>query len=227
MKNYLIPLVWAGLAAIPCAAQAAEEDQQLWLQGGASVKLGDNWRLSEEVTVRFGNAKKGLYEIENNLLLGYKINDIVTIWAGYTHDPQYNGGNFAVMERRFRQQVTLDNVAKLGGGSLSLRVRTEQRWREGVNGTGWRVRPYAKYTLPVSADGKTTLSFGHESFINLSSTSFQAQTGYDRMRNNVALKFPLLGKLSGEVGYLNQFATVRGGRDRMDHVATAGLSISL
>jgi hypothetical protein len=151
----------------------------------------------------------------------------VTIAAGYTHDPQYTGGSFTVMERRAREQVTFDNVAKIAGGALSLRMRGEQRWRDGITGTGWRLRPYAKYALPLSKDGKTTLSFGHESFVNLNRVSFQSQPGWDRMRNNVAVKFPLLKILSGEIGYMNQYSVVRGGIDRMDHAATAAISLSL
>jgi hypothetical protein len=212
---------------MPCAAQAAQEDEQLWLQANANVKLSDKWALSEELVARFGNAKNGLYELENNLLVGYKPNKTVGLWAGYTHDPQYTGGSFTVMERRLREQVTLDNVGKIGKGSVSFRMRAEQRWRDGVGGTGWRLRPYAKYTLPLSKDGKSTLTFGHESFVNLNRVSFQSQPGWDRMRNNIALRFPLSKTLSGEVGYMNQYSVVRGGIDKMDHAATAAVSLSL
>lgn len=221
-----IALATASLLGLSGAARAAQEDEQLWLQVGATAKLGGKWQLSNETNIRFGNARNGLYEIENNLLLGYKLSKTVTIAAGYTHDPQYAGGTFTVMERRAREQISFDNVAKIGPGSLSLRLRAEQRWREGIDGTGWRLRPYAKYTVPLSADGKTQLSFGHESFVNLNAVSFQSQKGWDRMRNNVAVKFPVAGPLSLEVGYLNQYGVVRGGTDRMDHAATATASFS-
>lgn len=227
MTKSLIWLAAAGLLIMPCAANAAQEDEQLWLQTSVSVKLGGAWQLSNETNFRFSDNRKGLYEIENNLLLNYKLNKTVTIAAGYTHDPQYAGGTFTVMEHRAREQVTFDNVAKIAGGSIGFRVRAEQRWRNGIAGTGWRVRPYAKYVLPLSKDGKTTLTFGHESFINLNGVSFQSQTGYDRMRNNVAVKFPLSKMLSAEVGYLNQYGVVRGGVDKMDHAATASISLSL
>jgi hypothetical protein len=223
----MIWLAAAGLMTVSYAAQAAQEDEQLWLQTAANVKLGAKLTLSNETNIRFSNARNGLYEIENNLLLNYKVSKQVTIAAGYTHDPQYAAGSFTVMEHRAREQITFDNVAKIAGGSVSLRLRGEERWRDGVTGTGWRLRPYAKYTLPLSKDGKTTLTFGHESFVNLNSVSFQSQAGWDRMRNNVAVKFPLLKVLSGEIGYLNQYSVIRGGIDRMDHAATASISLSL
>ncbi len=105
--------------AMSCAAQAAQEDEQLWLQTAANVKLGAEWTLSDETNIRFSNARNGLYEIENNLLLNYKPSKQVTIAAGYTHDPQYAGGSFTVMERRAREQITFDNIAKIAGGVLS------------------------------------------------------------------------------------------------------------
>jgi hypothetical protein len=227
MMKKMIWLAAAGLMTVSYAAQAAQEDEQLWLQTAANVKLGAKLTLSNETNIRFSNARNGLYEIENNLLLNYKVSKQVTIAAGYTHDPQYAAGSFTVMEHRAREQITFDNVAKIAGGSVSLRLRGEERWRDGVTGTGWRLRPYAKYTLPLSKDGKTTLTFGHESFVNLNSVSFQSQAGWDRMRNNVAVKFPLLKVLSGEIGYLNQYSVIRGGIDRMDHAATASISLSL
>ena len=227
MTKTLIWLAAAGLVAMPCAVQAAQDDDQLWLQTAFSVKLGGAWQFTNETNYRFSDNRKGLYEIENNMLLNYKVNKTVTVAVGYTHDPQYAAGSFTVMEHRAREQVAFDNVTKIAGGSISFRVRSEQRWRNGIAGTGWRVRPYAKYSLPLSKDGKTTLTFGHESFINLNGVSFQSQTGYDRMRNNAAVKFPLSKALSAEVGYLNQYSIVRGGVDKMDHAATATISLSL
>lgn len=223
----MIWLTAAGLTVMPRAAQAAQEDEQLWLQAPANVQLSDKWTLSNELNVRFSQARSGLYEVEDNLLLNYKPSKQLTVAFGYTHDPQYAAGRFAVMERRAREQVTFDNVTKIAGGALSVRMRAEQRWRDGISGTGWRLRPYAKYTLPLSKDGKTTLSLGHESFVNLNRVSFQNQPGWDRMRNNIAIKFPLSKMLSGEIGYLNQYSVVRGGVDHMDHAATASLALSL
>ena len=79
--------------AIPAAASATTDDQ-VWTNASATVKLGAHWRVSEELTGRFSDNKNGLYEIESNTLLGYRLNKVVTVWAGYTHDPQYSAGDF-------------------------------------------------------------------------------------------------------------------------------------
>jgi hypothetical protein len=210
--------------SVPTAAQA-RSDEQLWATTTANVKLTDKWRLSEEIVTRLSDNRNGLYEIELNTLLGYRLNKVVTLWAGYTHDPQYAGGNFTVMEHRGREQITFDNVAKLGPGKLSLRIRLEQRWRDRLEGTGWRLRPYAKYSIPLK--GKTALNLSSETFLNLNSTSFQSATGLERMRNLISISAPLTKSLAGEAGYMNQYGFVRGGEDTSDHIAYFAVSLSL
>src|SRR3954454_2567925 len=120
------------LAMLPALA-SAKDDTQLWTTANASVKLGGGFQLSQEVTARFSD-RRGLYEIESNTLLGYKLAPRLTLWAGYTHDPLYDHGHSTGMEHRAREQLTLDRIPA-GPGALSLRLRLEQRWREGSDGT--------------------------------------------------------------------------------------------
>lgn len=218
-------LLASGIALATPAA--ASDDSQLWTGGMVTVKLSDKWRVSEELTARFSDQRNGLYEIESNTLLGYRLGKGVTLWAGYTHDPQYAGGDFTVMEHRAREQVTFDGFARLGGGRFNGRIRLEQRWREGLDGTGWRVRPYLKYTLPFHAGGKTALVLSAEPFFNLNRTAFQRADGLDRVRSFIGISTPLAKNLTAEAGYLNQHTFVRGGPDTDDHVASVSMSLSL
>jgi hypothetical protein len=218
----LLPVAIALVA--PVAAQA-REDRQMWVTTGATIDLSKKWRVSEEAVVRFSGNRRGLYEIENNLLIGYKLPHKVTIWAGYTHDPQYAAGHFSVMEHRAREQVTFDDLVKLGPGKFSIRLRLEQRWREGIDGTAWRFRPFIRYVLPLNKDG-TTLQLSHESFVDLNETNYQRVGGEERMRNLVALRQPLNKKVNMEIGYLNQHGFVPGGEDSDDHVASLALNLS-
>lgn len=211
-------------ASLATASPAtASEDTQAWETVTVNVALPSNLKLSSETVRRAGNAK-GFYELEENLMLGYKADDHVTVWLGYTHNPNYTQGDFTVMERRFRQQVNFDNVAKLGPATLSGRVRLEERWREGQSGTGWRLRPAIKLSFPFV--GKTKLALNHESFIDLNTVAFQTVGGYERMRNSVAVSAPLGKQFGIEVGYLNQHKFVPNGPDTSDHVLTLGLSAS-
>jgi hypothetical protein len=218
--------VWAVLAtAVVASPASAKSDEQFWANAAATIKLGDRWRLSQEITTRFSDNRNGLYEGESNTLVGYRLSKVTTVWAGYTHNPQYADGDFAVMEHRAREQVTFDGFARIGGGKLNGRVRLEQRWREHVDGTGWRVRPYLKYSLSIA--GKTALNLSTEPFFNLNRTPFQGRTGLDRVRNLITISTPLSKSVSGEVGYLNQHGFVRGGPDTSDNIAYFGLSMNL
>ena len=224
-RHILRALTGTALTIFASGTAVAREDQQIWTTASANVKLSDKWRLSQEVIARFSDNRNGLYEIEANTLIGYKLNKTVTVWAGYTHDPQYSEGDFTVLERRAREQVTFDNIAEIGPGKLSARLRFEQRWRENIDGTGWRTRPYLKYSVPLK--GKTALNVTSETFINLNTTDFQRQKGVDRMRNAIGISTPLTKQISLEAGYLNQYTFVRDGDDTSDHVANVSLSLSL
>ena len=213
------------LMALPATAHASE-DEQLWTTTSATVKLSDHWRLQQEIVARFSNDRDGLYEVESNTLVGYKLNKQVTVWAGYTHDPQYDGGDFTVMEHRVREQVTVDNILKLGPVSVSARMRMEQRWREGIDGTAWRLRPYVKLTMPFKEGGKTALILSHESFIDLNKTNFQRVQGEERMRNLIAITTPLAKNVNAEIGYLHQHGFRPDADDSNDNVASLSLSFS-
>lgn len=204
----------------------ASEDEQLWTTASATVKLDDHWRLSQEIVARFSDDRRGLYEIESNTLIGYKLSKAVTVWAGYTHDPQYAGGDFTVMEHRGRQQVTFDNIAKIGRASISARMRVEERWREGVDGTAWRLRPYVKLVMPFREGGKTALVLSHESFFDLNKTNFQRVQGEERMRNLIAITTPLAKNVNAEIGYLHQHGFRPAADDSNDNVASFSLSFS-
>jgi hypothetical protein len=104
-SKFLAALLAGGVICMAATPAYAASDEQLWTNLNATVKLSDHWRLSEEGTVRFSDNRKGLYEFEANTLLGYRLNKMVTLWAGYTHNPQYSDGDFTVMEDRGRLVV--------------------------------------------------------------------------------------------------------------------------
>jgi len=224
MQRTLLAAALAGsLAPLPTLARS---DFQQWATASVTVKASDTIRIQNELVARFSDDRNGLYEIENSLLIGYKLNDKITAWAGYVHNPSYDGGDFTVMERRAREQLTFDNIAKLGTASLSARLRLEQRWRDGIDGTASRVRPYVKLGIPLGGKNAPTLNLTNETFVNLDNTSFQTTDGLDRMRSAVSLSFPVSKTMKLEAGYLNQHRFVRSGPDNDDHAVTGTIGLS-
>ena len=226
-RHILLGASGALFIALAAGRADARDDQQLWTSANANLKLNGRWRLSQEFTARFSDNRNGLYEIESVTMLGYRLGKSVTLAGGYVHNPLYSHGEFSGREHRAREQVTFDNIAQIGAGKLSARVRLEQRWRENADGTAWRFRPYVKYSLPLRKGGKTALNLSNETFVNLKNTSFQQAEGVDRMRNLIAISTPLSKSLSIEAGYLNQYGFVRDGDDTIDHTATISLSLNL
>ncbi|MCW1381756.1 DUF2490 domain-containing protein [Novosphingobium sp. KCTC 2891] len=217
-----VMILTAAMAAMPCAA-IARDDAQAWQAATVNVDLGSGFRASNEIVARSSD-RRGFYEIEDNLMVGYKANKVVTVWLGYTHNPQYDHGDFTVMEHRFRQQVNFDNVATVGNVRLSGRLRLEERWRDGQNGTAWRLRPQVKAALPLKSGSRTALVMTHESFIDLNTNTFQRVGGEERMRNFIGISTPLSKKITLEGGYLLQHGFVRNGPDNHDHVFSLALN---
>ncbi|MEQ1498049.1 MAG: DUF2490 domain-containing protein [Novosphingobium sp.] len=221
MRTILKPLLFA--AACGFAAPAFADDTQYWQTVTVTVALPDDFKVQNEAVFRSSDAK-GFYELENSLSLGKKINKVTTLWLGYTFDPQYNHGTFTRREHRFRQQISFDGFAKAGKVKFSARLRLEERWREGLSGTGWRLRPQVKASMPLT--GKATISVASEQFINLNNTVFQTTDGLDRMRNSISIGVPLGKRVNLDFGYLNQHGFVPSAADTDDHVLTLGLSAS-
>lgn len=212
--------LWAVAVLAPAAAMAS--DAQHWEILTATANLGDGWRASAENITRFSQTR-GFYELEQNLMVGHEIGDKggplgLVVYLGYTHDPQYAHGNFTIMEHRFRQQISLDRLMQVGPVRFSGRVRVEQRWREGISGTAWRLRPYIKAAMPIA--GKVMLVAAHESFIDANRNGFQRLGGEERMRNSLGFNMPLNRRVTLELGYLNQHGFVPGAKDTNDNVAT-------
>ena len=220
-RNILLAAAIAALAAKPALAS---EDTQHWETLTVNLGLPDNFRLQSETVVRSSDAR-GLYEIEQNFMLGKKLSKTTTVWLGYTFDPTYDHGDFQRREHRFRQQVSFDNVLTVNKVRVSGRIRMEERWREGLSGTGWRLRPQQKIVMPFV--GKSTLSLSSEQFLNLNANAVQRTTGLDRMRNAISVGLPISKKFSVDVGYLNQHGFVRNREDTSDHILTIGLTTSL
>lgn len=224
MIRFLAPL--APVLAVSLSAPARADEFQQWLYLSARAPLSRSLVLQDELIARLSDDRGGLYEIENSLLLGYKLPHRVTLWAGYVHNPNYAAGEFSVMERRAREQITVDDFAAIGRASVSARLRLEQRWRDGIAGTGWRARPYLKLAVPLGGKSAPVLNLSQEAFVNLNNTAYQTSDGLERLRTAIALSFSVAKAVKLEAGYLNQHRFVANAPDTDDQVLTASLGLS-
>ena len=218
MIRIALPLL---LLATPAAAQ--QVDHQLWLQTNGTVAIGSRDKVTLEGIGRFSDRAEGFSHAEAGALFTRTIAGGIELSIGYRHVEDWNRGVALPNEERLRQMV----LVPLGSG-FSGRLRMEERFNSSGGGEmGVRLRPRFGFDTPLNEKG-LRLFATQEHFLNLNSTEWGQNGGYERMRNAAGLSFGLAGKLRGEVGYLNQFRPGRDGRrDQMDHAATFTLSLNV
>ena len=134
-----------------CAAPAAHaqvEDTQLWTQTNANVPLTKNTRVTLEGIARWSDRMGGLYTTEIGGLVSRKLSPHVEIGVGYRHVGAHNG-NTAKDEERIRQHLVFTY------GRFAGRFRVDERFHPDGPEVGIRIRPLARYNLPVGS--KTSL----------------------------------------------------------------------
>lgn len=209
------------IASAVSATPASADDAQLWTLSRVNVKVAPRLLLGNETIFRTSE-QRGDYDLVDHVLLGYQLDRKITVWIGYTHQTAMSHGRTSAIEQRFRQQLNFDNVASFGPVIFGGRVRLEERWRTGQIGTGWRLRPQIRLTMPLT--DKVALAANHESFIDLNRTSFQSVSGEERMRNAITLSAILNKHLSAEAGYLQQHLFYPTNTVRNANVATFSLA---
>lgn len=204
---------------------AAQEDVQAWGTLTGTTGIAPGTELSLELVTRAGDNADGIYEIEFGGMVSHEIAKGVKIGAGYVRVPNYRDGAVSSIEDRPRQQISA-SFAGIAGGTLSARVRLEERFRNTGSDMGLRMRPNVRWAVPLASGSPTRFFVQHESFVTLNSTDWGQHAGYERWRNSLGLSTALTKNIDGEIGYLNQRTFGRNGApDRNDHVATLGLAV--
>lgn len=210
----------AAMSLFAAPASANEEDANIWLAQTATVNLGDDMTLSLEAQERFTNDASRVGQLLVRPAIGYRLDSTTTVSLGYAYVHTDPLAGAASDEHRIFQQLSTRLAGDGRGVTVTARTRLEQRFFEGQDGTGWRLRQQLRLTAPLV--GKARLAVWTEPFIGLNQTSFQ-RDGIGLWRNFAGLSVPLDRGLTIEPGYLNQQVR-RVGRDRTDHVASLTLS---
>jgi uncharacterized protein DUF2490 len=219
-----LPLLTAPLLLVAAPAAAGPRDDfQVWTILNASGTIEGRWLAQGDANIRFGGEGTRLYQRTIRGALGYKLGKKASIYAGYANVLNYVDGGPNRSEHRLFQQLSLD-LGRAGGGSLTGRTRLEERFMEGGDDIGLRLRQQLRYARPL--DGDLSIFVSAEGFVALNDTDWGARAGFERLRSAAGLRHPVAARVSGELGYLNQYTRRRNGRDTMDHAMTVALSLS-
>ncbi len=218
MRGLPIVLVAAALVAFPGAANASDEDFELWLNPSAEFALDEDTSFELETAQRFRAASRGrddTYFVR--AWLNQSLSDEFTL-SGALETRANDGG---------RDELRL--IQQLSGkyGIIRTRLRLEQRFVEDRGGRmGLRLRPRAGFAFPLSDDGKWGFGSDAELFWTLRGTSPGGDTGITGLRTQVALKYVLSENLELSATYLRQQDFADNAPDRIGHAPLIGISFS-
>ena len=199
---------------------ADAQDTQLWTALSVNGPIDEDSRflLWFDAHARYSDdvSRLGVSIIRPGV--GYKVNDRLSLWAGYTWAVSRADGRNNITDNRFWQQATY-KIAGGEWGSLSGRTRLEQRFLNTGDDTGWRARQMLRYTKPLTDQLSATA--WNETFIALNDTDFGARSGYDQNRTFAGLRWKARPKVIIEGGYL--FNDIKAGSQENHNIS---LSIS-
>ena len=132
--------------------------------------------------------------------LGYRFSALVSGWLGYAWIPTWVEGGPTLHEHRVWEQALLQGME--GILRYQIRPRLEQRFREGHDEVGHRVRLFARSNLRLSEQIPLDVALWDEIFVGLNETGWGQIGGFDQNRFFAGLAYTF-GPARVEAGYLN------------------------
>ena len=190
------------LTAVASVA-SAQDDTQSWNAVFASGPVSENSRLLVwfDGHARFRDEGSDLDTTIMRPGVGWRASPRLDLWAGYALVSTRRPGP-DVEEHRAWQQATYP-VATIAGGRFTGRTRLEQRFRDGGDDTGWRLRQFLRWSRPIEG-GPVSVVVSNETFIGLNDTDWGQGAGFDQNRAFAGLAWQASPGLRIEGGYMNQ-----------------------
>ncbi|WP_300973481.1 DUF2490 domain-containing protein [Sphingomonas sp. LHG3406-1] len=216
MKTRLLVAALAATFATP--AMAEENRLEGWFEGSVVAKLDKKSFVEFETQQRARGSSNPIGDNQTyRVWLGTKVGK--TTLTGGIHRSKEG----STKETRLMQQASYP----LGIAGLKGRTRLEQRFIDGADKTGWRLRQRVGVGVPLSReDGGWEFVATAEGFLTLRATSNGGQTGLTGLRTFLGMERSI-GKLDLSVGYTRQQNIRENAPDRVGHAPTLGLTFNL
>ncbi len=220
MQRSPLPLV-ALLAAL---APSASAENQVWTSISLDTKPAEASPYEFELNTELRYQPDGdLDTIEIRPGVAYALDNGVKLSGGYLYAQSERAGPDQI-EHRLWQRISY-GIAEFGGGEFKGQTRLEERWREGGDGTGLRVRHQFAFERPI-AETPFTFVLSDEVTIGLNETAWGNAKGFQENRAQAVLEWEA-GPATWEFGYLNQRRNGgNGADDETSHHIVIGLSAS-
>lgn len=224
MYRSSIALLGACLGAALTLAAPACADNQIWtnyeFKARPSATVPFELSLNGEIRL---DPDGGVSQYVFRPGIGFKIRDGLSLSGGYRYGQAMREGVDQI-EHRLWQQASYD-LLSVGEAEIYGRTRIEQRFREGGDGTGHRVRQQFSASHPL---GKTGLKFvaSDELIFGLNDTDWGNSAWLQENRARLQIEWTA-GGIGWEVGYLSRHRNgTRGATDTTSDHIEIGISKS-
>jgi len=208
--------------ALVLAATPSHAEEGLWFAGIAQGPVSGKLVTWLEVQPRAAGSADTLIL---RPAIGVQLTPAVQLLAGYALVETYPDGGARRREHRSWQQALVRLAGQPGKAVLMSRTRLEQRFLEGRDEDGWRLRQFLRGQLWLADNSDhraPSLIAVSEAFVGLESTRWGQRAGVEQWRNFIGVGKPLDDRLTLEAGYLNQ-RLIRPGADASNHVLNINL----
>lgn len=214
-----IPLIVTIAAAtgLACPAAASEDSFELRFNQSAEFAVGEDTSVQVEGVQWFRDAANGPDTYFARLWVYQSLGDGVTVGGAVEH--RINNG--ASDETRLIQHVALRQ------GVVRGRLRVEQRFVEGADRTGWRLRPRIGVAVPLDSERRWSFGAHVEPFITLRSTGLGGQEGLTGLRTQMSVSHDVSDQVTLSLGVQRQQDFRRGRTDTVAYAPMIGLEWSL
>ncbi|MEQ1530583.1 MAG: DUF2490 domain-containing protein [Methylococcales bacterium] len=224
----ILPLI---LCLILSPALHAKEDWGMWFSNTLQTDFGGSRYLAFlELAPRFKNDNSDFSQLIMRPLLGYKLNDNLQLWLGYTWQGEYNDKSSVKFDNATHDvmqqlQWLQDLTPEL---NFQYRFRLEQRFFADAD-LAHRIRQRFRlqYSLP---DSKLYLIAFDELFIYLNSFNsgpreHSVQSGINQNRSYAGLGYKVTPQINVDTGYQLQYVNNFGEPDLFNHVWLTNVNI--
>lgn len=215
MKRIVIAAVTT-LAASLCAqpARAADEAFEVWSNPSVTRAVGKGEAELETAQRLRGEGREDIYFVR--LWYGEEISRGLTLQGGI--EQRWTGGT---AERRLLQQLSYKN------GPFRSRTRFEQRFIEGDDRMGLRLRQRLGVSVPLDGAGSVRAIANAEAFYTVRSGNRGGQDGLTGLRTIAGIEIAVSDMVEIGLAYQRQEEIRRRAPDRVGHAPLISLTLAL
>lgn len=200
-RPHVRAVMLSALVILTLTATSNAEPLQFWLPTNTAVRVHGPWSVNLGVEPRWEDGGHEPYRVLFRPALVFEPRSNFTLWFGY--------GDTEVRptsqrdDQQLWQQVLYS--FRIGGWTVSPRVRVEERFVERTDGASVRVRGQLRVMHPIPLLTRWNAFASHESFVPVNDVQGSQSAGYGESRFLVGVQRRVLSHVTLEPGFLWKF----------------------